>query len=173
MEQIYPSQLFNYEVVGVKHIRGEDSASAFIKEAVGVFKEFEVLLSGDPNIKEPGFVQIQTKLNTLDGVVFFTTQDEMIQYFYEEVNVAANLKRFFHSSTDGDACLTPDLSPYTVVKYHDGAGSFPTIGDTVYDDFQGNTPSANIGAGNKHFQMADLAYLQTDANGVVTPIICK
>lgn len=83
------------------------------------------------------------------------------------------LTGFTASTTTGDACVSPDLSPYNIIYYHNGAGIYPNIGDTVYIDIDGLIPAANLGAGIDNLQMSNLQYLKTDIDGVRNDITCR
>jgi hypothetical protein len=74
---------------------------------------------------------------------------------------AAPLTSFLASTTTGDHCVSPDLSPYDQTLYHDGVGAYPTIGDTVYTD-AGGTTTFN----SQTVQMDDLNYLSTNGSGI-------
>lgn len=76
------------------------------------------------------------------------------------------LTMFSASTTTGDHCTTPDLSPYDQSLYHDGVGTYPAVGDTIYTDSGGTTPFVSGTA----VQMADTNYLTTDGNGVSTTL---
>ena len=74
---------------------------------------------------------------------------------------AAPLTSFLASTTTGDHCVSPDLSPYDQTLYHNGIGAYPTIGDTVYTD-AGGTITFN----SQTVQMDNLSYLSTNGSGV-------
>jgi len=87
------------------------------------------------------------------------------------LGTASLLTAFNLSTSTGIACFSPDLSPYNVTWYHNGANAYPEIGDTVYEDAAGLTPG--ITTNNNERQMANLSYLLTDGSGIVQPIACK
>lgn len=80
------------------------------------------------------------------------------------------LTSFTVSATTGDACETPDLSPYSITYYHNGAGAYPTAGDFVYSDGAGTAPIKILDP--NHLQMGSTNYLQTDVTGVMEAISC-
>lgn len=82
------------------------------------------------------------------------------------------LTRFAATSLSGDACTTPNLGALDAVYFHDGQGTVPVVGDTIYQDVLGETPLASVGAANDHIQLGNGQYLQTDVNGVFTTIVC-
>lgn len=49
-------------------------------------------------------------------------------------------------------------------RWHNGAGSEPTVGDTIYEDSAGNTP---LPGGNNYFKITN-RHLQINGSGVVT-----
>lgn len=81
------------------------------------------------------------------------------------------LTAFNSSTTTGYGCTAPDLSPYDQTLYHNGAGAYPALGDTVYVDSGGVTPAVYEDPNNA--QLADLSYLRTDVFGVRLEITCK
>lgn len=81
------------------------------------------------------------------------------------------LTAFNASTSTGDACLAPDLSPYNVILYHDGSGSYPIVGDSIFDDGAGTIVTSDTGL-NLELQMDNLAYLKITA-GLSVTISCK
>ena len=57
-------------------------------------------------------------------------------------------------------------STLNVTYYHDGSGTIPTVGDTIYTDSGGTTV---IGGGNAGYNRTNqFGYLLTNSSGVVT-----
>ena len=83
------------------------------------------------------------------------------------------LTAFTASTTTGDKCVSPDLSPYDVTYYHNGIGAYPEYGDMIFLDSEGNNKAISIGSGTANLQMANLEYLRTDINGLRDEIICR
>ena len=168
--KIFSSDIFQHDVVGI-YQRDEDIV-ALIKVSEGDFRSFIIDIVNEPHVNIPGIKLIVDKLSALNGTLLFVNKAEMITYFFEDENISVNLKRVFMSTNTGDACVSPNLAPYDLIKYYNGSGSYPVVGDTIYEDFQGSTPAADIGTGSKHKQMLNGAYVLTDANGVMTAIVC-
>lgn len=85
------------------------------------------------------------------------------------------LTEFNVSSVTDDACNPAGALPLVVTYYHDGVGTLPTTGDTVYFDAAGlntvNHPAGqHVYMGGNYINPNN--WLQTDANGVRTEIIC-
>lgn len=86
--------------------------------------------------------------------------------------IAEGLTAFNYSSETGNACVSPDLSPFDLTGYHNGEGAYPTPGDLVFQDPQGEEPLI-LATNGQQAQMANLAYLATLLNGEAASIICK
>ena len=80
------------------------------------------------------------------------------------------LTSFTVSATTGDACASPDLSPYSITYYHNGAGAYPVTGDSVYSNGAGTTAKEILSPNN--LQMGNTLYLQTSVAGVMEAISC-
>lgn len=89
---------------------------------------------------------------------------EQVEAFCEFVSelTSTSLTPFNVSSTTGDHCVNPDLSPYNQVFYHTGVNVYPVLGDFVYSDSEGVTPVTS-----NNYQMADLNYLSVSGLGEV------
>lgn len=100
------------------------------------------------------------------------TLDCKLQAIVDTCSEPVSLFTVFNaSSATGNACVTPDLSPYDLVLYHDGEGEYPVEGDTVYTDPEGTTPfNTEI---NQDVQMDNGEYLACAENGTVETITCK
>lgn len=72
----------------------------------------------------------------------------------------------FTVNTETDSCVGSAAS-YPVTYYHDGANSYPTLGDTIYSDALGNNP---VVSGN--FVMSSPAGVTTDVNGISIAFSC-
>jgi len=89
----------------------------------------------------------------------------------------SGLTSFMVSTLTDDACSPTNALPLNVTYYHNGAGTHPTVGDTVYSNICGlNTvyhPSGDTVFTDNGIDFAmPEAWLQTDANGVMEEIIC-
>lgn len=67
-----------------------------------------------------------------------------------------------------DACNPIEAGPFPVVYYHDGAGQYPVLGDTVYEDAAGTMP-----ASLQTFVDESPGGHQTDANGITVVLNCE
>tara|TARA_R110000796_G_scaffold219934_1_gene336025 strand:+ start:50634 stop:53600 length:2967 start_codon:yes stop_codon:yes gene_type:complete len=95
-------------------------------------------------------------------------------YNCEDVTVSG-LIAFNVSLLTTDACEAKEAYPLSNTYYHDGVGTLPTTGDTVYSDINGITsvshPSpTHVYMGGNFVDVAN--WLQTDVNGVREEIIC-
>ena len=86
-----------------------------------------------------------------------------------------NLTEFDVSQLRTDACTATSALPKIVKYYHDGSGSKPAFGDTVFTDINGlnvaHTPSGStVFMGNDYTNPSD--WLQTNQYGIREEIIC-
>lgn len=75
------------------------------------------------------------------------------------------------STLTGEACFAPDLSPFDLTYYHNGAGALPAVGDIIYTDAAGLSPLVTV-AGEDH-QLSDTTYVETALDGTRVDIFCK
>ena len=111
--------------------------------------------------------KIAEYVNTLSYEKLATDAEIWIDY----QDLGVQYTAFNVSSITGEACFAPDLSPFDNTLYHDGEGVLPVTGDTVFTDIAGTTPF--VTSEGEDYQVSDLTYLETDANGVRQDIFCK
>lgn len=97
---------------------------------------------------------------TLQGIIDVCDAEPVSPY--TEFNV---------SSATGNACITPDLTPFDLTLWHDGEGEYPAIGDTVYSDAQGEVLFTT--EVNQDHELPNGTYLACDGNGIRVDIVCK
>ena len=144
---------------------GENGNSRYIEE-IELDNIAKVIYVNEANLS-PGATledRIAAYVNTLGYDKLRTDAEIWIEYSDEVVTLTS----FLASSTTGDACTAPDLSPYNVVLYHNGTGAYPANGDIVTLDDSGTLPIEF----STEIQMANLEYLKTNASGVRLQIIC-
>ena len=92
---------------------------------------------------------------------------DAISDFYGYSNLTSYLGSAFQTVTKFICTQTRN-----VTYYHDGSGSTPAVGDTIYTNSGGTTV---IGGGNAGYnRTSGLGYVRTDSSGVVTNIyLCQ
>lgn len=108
----------------------------------------------------------EVKINSIG----YCVNSILIQLTTTTTTAIPTITPFSLSTLQGDACLTPDLSPYDQTFYHNGIGTYPDIGDIIYYDAGGTLLVDGAGG---HYQMANLNYLFIDSFGISTLIECR
>lgn len=125
-----------------------------------VINVYEADLSGEGTLEE----QIVEYINSLNYEKLETDAEIWINYVSTPV-----LTAFLVSTSSGNACDSPNLSPYNLTLYHDGSNTYPVIGDTIYIDEEGDT----IFIDSLDKQMDNLEYLRTNSLGKKELIECR
>ena len=92
------------------------------------------------------------------------------------VNINEGLTSFTLSLETSDGC---GLIPETltgIIRYHNGIGELPVVGDTIFTDANGTTPLANVVQAEARVVMlggVGQYFIATDADGVSVSIVCK
>ena len=88
-----------------------------------------------------------------------TNPDEYSEFYgYSNATLTSYLGSTFQNGNKFICTQTQN-----VTFYHDGSGTFPTTGDTIYTDSGGTTPAVG-------YSRVGLGYLLTNSSGVMTNI---
>jgi len=124
-------------------------------------------ISGSQIAAELGLTGLAATNLSLGGMIdsssLSSTNPDKYSEFYGYSNVTLTSYTGSAFQTGTKFICTQTLN---VTYYHDGAGSFPAVGDTIYTDSGGTTV---IGGGNAGYnKINSLAYAKTNSSGVVT-----
>ena len=97
----------------------------------------------------------------IDSSSLSSTNPDAYSDFYGYSNLTSYTGSSFQTGTKFICTQT-----LNVTYYHDGAGSLPTVGDTIYTNSGGTTV---IGGGNAGYNRTNnFGYVRTNSSGVVT-----
>lgn len=117
-------------------------------------------ISGSQISAELGTASTNISLGGMADSASFTAPDAYSD-FYGYSNLTTYTGSSFQTGTKFICTQT-----LNVTYYHDGAGSLPTVGDTIYTNSGGTTV---IGGGNAGYNRTNnFGYVRTNSSGVVT-----
>ena len=117
-------------------------------------------ISGSQISAELGTASTNISLGGMADSASFTAPDAYSD-FYGYSNLTSYTGGAFQTGTKFICNST-----LNVTYYHDGSGSTPAVGDTIYTDSGGTTV---IGGGNAGYNRTNqFGYLRTNSSGVVT-----
>lgn len=138
------------------------------------FEGFNLLVEDITWWKLPQKLQLMANFVEYDHEFVWARLPEQVEDFCNFISglIGNSLTAFNASTSTGDACSTPDLSPYNQTFYHDGAGAYPALGDIVFTDSEGTILLASV-LQSAAYQMGNLEYLYTNELGVRITEGCK
>ncbi len=114
-------------------------------------------ISGSQISAELGTASTNISLGGMADSASFLAPDAYSD-FYGYANLTSYVASAFQSGTKFICSQTQN-----VTFYHDGSGTFPTTGDTVYTNSGGTTPGVG-------YSRVNFGYILTNSSGVVTNI---
>ena len=121
-------------------------------------------ISGSQIATELGITGLAATNLSLGGLISSsslsnTNPDQYSEFYgYSNVTLTSYLGSTFQNGNKFICTQTQNIT-----FYHDGSGTFPTIGDTIYTDSGGTT----LGVG---YSRVGLGYLLTNSSGVMTTV---
>ena len=114
-------------------------------------------ISGSQISAELGTASTNISLGGMADSASFLAPDAYSD-FYGYANLTSYVASAFQNGTKFICTQTQN-----VTFYHDGSGTFPTTGDTVYTNSGGTTPGVG-------YSRVNFGYILTNSSGVVTNI---